>query len=820
MCALCGLPVRHSGAKQELQGETLHFCCTGCLNVFQILFNRPEGVPANFRETDLYRACIETGLIPRDEKDPVYQRAQIDLQDTKLPAAQILEEANHAQDVTLRIDGMWCTACGWLIEEVLNRTQGIVEAKVFFLSDMAQMKYLSSSLTPQDILGKIRSLGYHPSFFHETFETSEEKKHLLLRLGISSFLTANIMMISLALYMGFFEDLTPQGIGYLSYPLWVLATPVIFYGGFSIFRRALAGLRYWNLSMDTLISIGALAAYFYSVLQVIRGSLHVYFDTASMLITLVLLGRYVEARAKDRISRGMTELYRLANQKVRLWTMDKERWISADAVESGDEFLVMPGERVPVDGRIISDRAVVDESILTGESRPVRKEIGEEVMGGSLLLEGGLKLKASKRGHESSVKQMIQLMQEALSRKNPFELLSDKIMRGFVPGVLIIAGATAYYLGATGTSMEGALLRAIAVLVVACPCALGIASPLAKVAAIGAGRERGILIRDPSALEQAKDLDVMIFDKTGTMTQGKFSLQEVVTEIVHHEEALRQVASVEVHSDHFLAREIVRKASELCLEVERATDFRSFEGLGVRGRVQGKEVAVGNRQFMRIEGMNMPSELDKNGQISQTKGRTVVFFGWDGKVQGFLTFGDPLKEGSPKTVQELHKKNMDVWLISGDAETTTRAVATELGIRHFSGQVFPKDKVEVIKKLQNEGHRVGMVGDGINDAAALVQADVGLALGTRVNIAQEASDITLLTDNPNRILEVLGLSKLTMKIIRQNLAFAFLYNGLGIPLAVAGLLNPLIAVCAMFASSLSVIGNSLRIAKLSKVTSL
>ena len=816
MCALCGLPVRHSGSRQVIEEETLHFCCTGCLNVFQILFNSPNGVTSNFRETDLFRACVESGIIPRDDRDPVYLRAQKTERVEEAADLRSREEGGHAQDLSLKIDGMWCTACGWLIEEVLNRTPGVVEARVFFLSDMAQMKYLPSSLTPQDILGKIRGLGYHPSLFHETFETSEEKKHLLMRLGVSSFLTANIMMISLALYMGFFQDLTPQGIGYLSYPLWVLATPVIFYGGFPILQRALAGLRYWNLSMDTLISIGALAAYFYSVLQVVRGSLHVYFDTASMLITLVLLGRYVEARAKDRISRGMTELYRLANQKVRLWTMDKERWISADAVEAGDEFLVMPGERVPIDGRIISDRAVVDESILTGESRPVRKEIREEVMGGSLLLEGGLKLKATKRGHESSVKQMIQLMQEALSRKNPFELFSDKIMKGFVPGVLIIAGATAYYLGATGTSIEVALLRAIAVLVVACPCALGIASPLAKVAAIGAGRERGILIRDPSALEQVKNLDVMIFDKTGTLTQGKFSLLEVVTEVVHHDEALRQVASVEYHSDHFLAREIVRKASELCLVFEQAADFRSFEGLGVRGRVQGREVAVGNRQFMRIEGINMPSELDKNGQISQTKGRTVVFFGWNGKVQGFLAFGDPLKEASPKTVQELHKKNMDVWLISGDAEATTRAVAAELGIQHYSGQMFPKDKVGVIKRLQNEGHRVGMVGDGINDAAALVQADVGLALGAGANVAREASDITLLTDDPSRILEVLGLSKLTMKTIRQNLAFAFFYNGLGIPLAVAGLLNPLIAVCAMFASSLSVIGNSLRIAKLSK----
>jgi heavy metal translocating P-type ATPase len=817
MCALCGLPVRHSGARQVLQGETLHFCCTGCLNVFQILFNRPEGVPVNFRETDLYRACIESGLIPRDEKDPVYQQAQINPRGATLSQDKILEQANHAQDVTLRIDGMWCTACGWLIEEVLNRTQGIVEAKVFFLSDMAHITYIPQSLGPQDILARIRRLGYRPSLFEDSLEVNRERKDLLLRVGISAFLTANIMMISFALYMGFLEDLTQQGIRYLSYPLWVLATPVIFYGGFSILRRAIAGLCYGKTSMDTLISVGALSAYVYSAAQVLKGSLHIYFDTASMLITLVLLGRYIESRAKDKLSRGVTELYRLAYQKVRLWIEGKERWVSSDALQPGDEFLVRSGERVPMDGRILSGSALFDESVLSGESKPVRRKNGDEVMGGALLLEGTLKLAATRIAQEGSLKQMIALMQEALSKKNPFELMADRMMRWFVPTVLLVAVATALFLILTGASGDVALLRALTVVVIACPCALGIAAPLAKVAAIGAGRERGLLIRDPSALEKVKDLDVLILDKTGTVTEGNFSLNEVVTREIAKEEALRVVASVEQYSDHYLAKEIVRNAHELAGELEKCEGCKSIEGFGIRGKVRDKDVAVGNQPFMKVCEMTLSPNLERHGQLVQSKGMTVVFFGWNDKAQGLLVLGDSLKEGALHTVQQLEKRGVTVWLVSGDAEATTRSVASELGIHHVFGQMLPQGKVDLIKTLQNEGRRVGMVGDGINDAAALAQADVGIAIGTLMNITQEASDITLLTNDLPRVIEAFELSTLTMRTVKQNLLFALVYNGLGIPLAVAGVLNPVIAVFAMLASSLSVIGNSLRIFKAKKV---
>jgi heavy metal translocating P-type ATPase len=506
----------------------------------------------------------------------------------------------------------------------------------------------------------------------------------------------------------------------------------------------------------------------------------------------------------------------LANKKVRVWTTGKERWVSSDVVEAGDQFLVCTSERIPLDGRVIFGQARVDESILTGEPRPVEKGPGDEVMGGTLLLDGELRLSATRVGSESFIGQMIRLMQDALGKKNRMELFSDRIMRWFVPAVVVLAAGTAMYLVSQGVSMDEVLLRAVTVLVITCPCALGIATPLAKVAAMGVGRVRGIIIRDPGALEGARDLDVFIFDKTGTLTDGHFSLKEVFTRGVTKEEALSLVAAVEIHSEHFLAKEIIHKARDMTLKSEEAQSFEAYEGMGVKGVVHGIEVVVGNRRLMHTKRMHLPTPLDQKAGFLESEGSTVVFFGWGGQVHGFFEFGDSIKEGAGQAIQGLQSKGIATWVVSGDAQETTRAVAEQLNIEKCQGQALPEDKVELIKSLQAEGHRVGMVGDGINDAAALAQADVGFALGTGSNITREASDLTLLSGDPSRVLEAIDLSALTMKTIRQNLLFAFLYNAFGIPFAVAGLLNPLVAVFAMFASSLTVIGNTLRLAGMRK----
>ena len=817
-CALCGLPVGRSGLRQAVGERSLEFCCPGCSAVFQILFNSPEGLPSNFRETELFRACVDAGVIPRDEKDLLHRKNRDVESAEEGGRSRSLTAVEHAQDLLLHLDGMWCPACAWLIEDVLRRTKGVLEARVFFLSDMAEVKYLPQFLSPDALLQKIRILGYRASRFSDA-SRSGERKDLFLRLGLSAFFTANVMMISFALYMGFLEDLTREGVAFLSYPLMVLAAPVLFYGGYPILRRGLSGIRYGNPSMDTLIAVGATATFFYSVVQTARGSLNVYFDTASMLITVVLLGRYIEAHAREKVSGGMTDLYRLANQKIRLRTMGKERWVSPEAVNPGDEFSVFAGETIPLDGRVLDGEANVDESILTGESIPLRKRVGDDVMGGGRVTEGSLILRSTRVARESSLGCMVRMMEETLRNKNPLEVLSDRLMRWLVPLVFVLAGGTAFYLRWMGASFDVALVRAVTVLVITCPCALGIASPLAKVAAIGVGRAKGILIRDPLALERVKDLDVFALDKTGTMTKGDFSLQKVMTLSVPEEEALGLVAAVEVHSDHFIAKETIRKARETGIPIEKATGFESLEGEGVRGVLGEKEIIIGSRQRVKRQGMDIPPSLEHDALVMESEGATVVFFAWERRVQGFLSFGDSLKEGGREVVQRLRARGVMTYLVSGDSEQTTKAVAHELGIEDFKGKALPKDKVETIKRLQGQGLKVGMVGDGVNDAAALAQADVGFALGTVASISKDQADVILMSDAPARILDVMDLSSLTMKTVRQNLFFAFFYNALGIPLAMAGLLNPLVAVFAMFASSLSVIGNTLRIMRKASVRS-
>jgi heavy metal translocating P-type ATPase len=816
-CTLCGLPVGRAGIILDTDDEVLRFCCLGCRHVFQILYNSTEGIPADFRETELYRICVEAGLIPGPAADAApgeTTRAAVDA----AAASEVkggAEETHLALDATLSIAGMWCSACAWLVEEVLRGTCGVLVADVVFASDLAHLKYLPHRVQPAEIIALIERLGYRAAPAAESTEHADENKRLLMRLGVSVILTANIMMISFGLYGGFFEELGATAIHALSIPLAVLATAVLFYGGFPIFRRAAMGLRHGTTSMETLIAVGALAAYLFSAFQMGRGSLHLYFDTAAMLVTLVLLGKTIEATARDRVSRGMRKLHQLAQQKVRLRAGSRETWTMMETVRPGDEFIVQGGERVPVDGRVLAGSARLDEALLTGEARPVTRTTGEEAMAGSLLLEGSVCFQATRVGAESTLGQILTLLQQALQRKIPVELLADRITRRLVPGVLALAAATALFLWGRGIAADDALLRAVTVLVITCPCALGIAIPLARVAAIGVGRKLGMVIRDAGALEKLTNIDVMVFDKTGTLTEGNFALRAVLASEVDEQTLLSRAASVELHSDHFLAREMVRRAEEAGLEMEPAIRFEALEGQGVKGVLETVgEVIVGNRHCLAAHALDLAPDLDRQAEQRESQGATVVFCGWAGRVQGLLVFADALRPSALPTIERLRSENIAIHMVSGDSRQTVRAVAATLGIGNGTGEALPRDKVAIIRELQQQGRRVAMLGDGLNDAAALAQADVGLALGLRAKLTHEAADITLLADDPARLLQVLHLASRTMRTIRQNLFFAFAYNLLGIPLAVAGLLNPLIAVCAMLASSLTVVANTLRLTRI------
>ena len=796
LCHLCGLPVPAS--RRGYGADAGRFCCHGCHQVFLLLSAATGVLPEGFHKTDLYRACLDAGIIRSAEAPPHPDP-------TALPAGL------PPLELTFRVEGMWCPSCAWLIEEVLRRTEGVIGPRVSFVSDTVRLGYLPHKIAPAEIIGRIGKLGYRLRPPGEDEAGESERKAQLLRLGLSAILTANIMMVSFVLYSGFFSASTHAAASFFSYPLFVMATFVVFYGGLPILRRGLAALRYRSPSMDTLVSISALSSYLYSALQMAGGGLHLYFDTASMLITFVLLGRYVELRLKERLSAGLAELYEMRRGKVRTRAAGKEKWVRAGEMTPGDRFIVMAGEAVLLDGSVIDGGGFVDESLITGEARPRSKRPGDTVIGGSMVREGQFDIRAASTAGDSMVGQVIAVVEDALAGKHPTELVADRVSRLFVPFVLAMAGATAVAARLAGLTGHEALLRLLAVLLISCPCALGLAVPLVKVAAIGSARKRGILVREGAALDRIKDLDTVVFDKTGTLTEGAYALEKVIGEGLDEADILSRLASVEKASPHFLAHEIVRQARHKGGRVHEASDSEVFEGLGVRGRVLGSETSIGNRRFMERSGLSLSPAMDAQATCWEEKGKTVSFFGWERSVRGFLVFGDPIRPGAAEVVRLLQVRGVDVWLVSGDALATTERVGRSLGIGRIRGETLPAEKAALIRHLQDEGHRVGMVGDGLNDAGALAQADVGCAFGPAVRAVRGASDLTFLSPDPAKIIDAFELSALTTRRVRQNLFFAFLYNAVAIPVAAAGLLNPLVALCAMFASSLMVTGNALRI---------
>jgi heavy metal translocating P-type ATPase len=784
--------------------------------VFQILYNSPEGVPGDYRKTDLYRACVSAGLIPSGDPadpagDPNAFRPPPKAAGNPAGGPAAIEEG-LSQELSFRIEGMWCVACSWLIEQLLLKMDGVLSAGIFFFSDIARIKYMPHLIAPEAIMKSVSRLGYR-AFPVESPRDSGPMRGLAVRLGISAILSMNIMMISFALWAGFFEEIGRDGAAFFSYTLWVIASPVVFYGGWPILRKAFLDVRHMAPTMDTLIAVGVLSAYFYSLAAMLRGSIHVYFDTASMLVTLALLGRFIEIRAKEKISGSITTLFHAASAKVRVSRDGREVWTAPETVSTGDLFLVFPGERVPVDGRVFSGQAVLDESIITGESRPVRKGPGADVGAGSLLLDGEAKFEAACPGAQSSLAQIIALIQEALSTKDRFEQFADRAMRVLVPAVLALSASIALYLLASSVPAGEALLRALTVLVITCPCALGIAIPLARVAEIARARASGIIIRNPAALERAESLDVMIFDKTGTITEGSYVLRQTVTLDTDADEALRRVASAEVKSDHFLGREIVRAARRKSMELEETLSFDPLEGRGISALTRSGEVIAGARGLMLDCRLEFPDELGRRALDFETAGSTVVFFAWSGSVKGFFVFGDTLRDNAPEIVSRLRGEGVSVWVVSGDSEETTRAVALQAGADECAGQKRPQDKVRIIKDFQAQGKRVAMAGDGINDAAALACSDLGITIGAGANLLRECSDAAILGDDLEKIPGLFGLARFSLKIVRQNLFFSFLYNAVGIPIAAAGILNPLIAAFAMFASSVTVICNTSRISR-------
>lgn len=733
-------------------------------------------------------------------------------------------DAAATDTIELSIDGMTCASCANRIERKLNKLDGVT-ATVNFATEKARVEY-GADVTPQALLATVEEAGYHAHLPADR-TTDDEDPTVALRRRLLVCLALTVPVIAMAMVPA------------LQFPNWqwmslALTTPVVLWGAWPFHRAAWTNLRHGNSTMDTLISMGTLAALGWSIYALFwgtagtpgmthgfeltlsrgDGSGSVYFEVAAGVTTFILAGRYFEARSKRRAGAALRALLELGAKDVVVRRDDGEQRIPIDQLGVGDEFVVRPGEKIAADGVVVEGASAVDASMLTGESVPVDVAAGDEVVGATVNVDGRLVVRAKRIGADTQLAQMARLVEDAQNGKAEAQRLADRISGVFVPVVIALSVATLGFWLATGGSVAAAFTAAVAVLIIACPCALGLATPTALMVGTGRGAQLGILIKGPEVLESTRRIDTIVLDKTGTVTTGKMTLIDVVAaDGEQPDEVLRIAGAVEDGSEHPIARAIAKGARDKLGDLPAVEDFTNLRGLGVRGRVDGRDVTVGRQRLLTSQ--DFPESLKEAVRQEESQGRTAVVVGWGGSARGVLVVADAVKPTSDEAISRLRALGLRPMMVTGDNEAAARTIAALVGIDDVVAEVLPQDKVDVVKRLQADGKVVAMVGDGVNDAAALAQADLGLAMGSGTDVAIEASDLTLVRDDLNAVADAIRLSRRTLATIKGNLFWAFAYNVAALPLAAAGLLNPMIAGAAMAFSSVFVVSNSLRLRRFS-----
>ncbi|WP_339155990.1 heavy metal translocating P-type ATPase [Actinomadura luteofluorescens] len=734
--------------------------------------------------------------------------------------------------IELAIGGMTCASCANRIERKLNKMDGVT-ATVNYATEKARVEF-AADVSADELIATVEKAGYSaalpapPRAAEEAApEPADELRPLRQRLVTAVVLSIPVIAMAMVPALQF------EGWQWLSL---TLAAPVVVYAGWPFHRAAAVNLRHGTATMDTLISLGTLAAFAWSLWALFfgtagelgikhgfefsmtrsDGSMNIYLEAASGVIMFILAGRYFETRSKRRAGAALRALLELGAKEVSVVRDGREERIPVDRLAAGDLFVVRPGEKIATDGTVEEGSSAVDASMLTGESVPVEVGPGDTVTGATVNAGGRLLVRATRVGSDTQLAQMARLVEDAQTGKAQVQRLADRISGVFVPVVIALAlGTLGFWIG-TGEPLAGAFTAAVAVLIIACPCALGLATPTALMVGTGRGAQLGILIKGPEVLESTRAIDTVVLDKTGTVTTGKMALVDVVTaEGVAEEDVLRLAGALENASEHPIAQAIAKGAVERVGDLGTVEDFANVEGLGVQGMVDGHGVLAGRPRLLAEWSQHLTPDLERAMEKAQALGHTAVAVGWDGEARAMITVADQVKPTSREAIERLRALGLRPVLLTGDNETVARTVADEVGIEEVIADVLPQDKVDVVKRLQSEGRTVAMVGDGVNDAAALAQADLGLAMGTGTDVAIEASDLTLVRGDLRAAADAIRLSRRTLRTIKGNLFWAFAYNVAALPLAASGLLTPMIAGGAMAFSSVFVVTNSLRLKRFS-----
>ncbi len=790
-----------------------------------------------------------------------YDPAVVKGQDVTTAVIEKVKRAGYeipTADLELSLLGMTCANCATNIERALNKVDGVLSATVNYANEKAAVSYATGAVNRAEMVAAVRKAGYDvvEAESDEALEDAEaaareaEIQHQKNRLIVGIAFSLPLFLFSMSRDFGL--------IGHWAHATWVnwlfltLATPVQFYVGWDYYVGAYKSLRNGSANMDVLVAMGSSVAYFYSIAVLLAQTFwnsvalgdHVYFETSAVIITLIVLGKLLEARAKGRTSEAIKQLIGLQAKTARVVRNGQELDIPIAEVVEGDVVLVRPGEKIPVDGVVLDGRSAVDESMLTGESLPVNKEAGDELIGATINKQGLLKFEATKVGKETALAQIVKLVEQAQGSKAPIQRVVDQVAAYFVPFVIGMAVLTFVIWLFSDAGFVPALIRLTAVLVIACPCAMGLATPTSIMVGMGKGAEKGILFKSSTALEQVQKLNAIVLDKTGTITRGEPAVTDVIvseqysvvsnqalvtdsliTDDRSNDYWLQLAASAERGSEHPLGEAIVRAAREKGLVLDEPTNFSGIAGHGVAAEVNGRQILLGNLRLMEQEGIPL-NGLRAKAQALQDEAKTAMWLAVDGQASAVIGVADTIKEGSEEAVAAMKARGLTVVMMTGDNQATANAIAAEVGIDRVFAEVLPSDKASYVKQLQEEGYTVGMVGDGINDAPALAQADVGLAIGTGTDVAMETADVTLMRGDLRSVPQAIHLSKATMRNIRENLAWAFGYNTILIPVA-AGILapfawapdflkqlHPILAAGAMAFSSISVVTNALRLRRL------